>query len=218
MNDLFIRLLPPVIGSAIGAVISFLIKEWLERHQQENYQVESRRALSALALGIVIGGIVGYAVGQFIPFPSPICQPETPVGATMVDQILVSVPAEKYWSSTGVNVKKGDWLHFTAEGEWWNGISQTDADGDKGWPFGIGRPSCGQCPVVGGNLGELVGKMEGGLLFRIGRCRTEIIQRDGTLLLAMNENTGKCKSGGEGSCYDDNKGTLNVKITIWRIK
>ncbi len=71
--------------------------------------------------------------------------------------------------------------------------------------------------LVGGNLGELVGKVEGNFPFRVGRSAVKVVTRDGTLWLAMNDNTGSCEGGGVGSCYDDNHGFLEVKVTVWRV-
>lgn len=141
-----------------------------------------------------------------------------PNSAVIIKQTLVQVPAKEYWHDTGIEIQKGDWLEFIATGSWWSGISMTGPEGDGGVIFGLGRPTCGECPVPDGNLGELVGKVDDGLRFRIGRSAIHVIDRDGNLFLAMNENTGSCNDGPEGSCYEDNNGALNVTVTVRRIK
>lgn len=129
---------------------------------------------------------------------------------TVVTDVRVSVPANQYWYNTGIKVKKGDKLEITAEGTWWNGTDETGPDGYHG--------SCGQCPVVDGNLGELIGRIGNGMPFRIGSFAEIIVTEDGILWLAMNENTGSCEDGKEGSCYKDNNGLLQVEVVVWCIQ
>ena len=141
-----------------------------------------------------------------------------PDAASFVQRYPVSVEARTYWSPTGIKVKKGDWLVFSASGEWWSGISQTDPNGDGGI-FGLLRPACGECPVPEGNLGELVGRIEGSPPFRVGAERTLIAPQEGELRMAMNENTGLClPRKEEGSCYDDNRGNISVRVELYRVQ
>lgn len=134
------------------------------------------------------------------------------VRALAIEEHSFSVPANEYWYDTDLQVRRGDQLDFVAKGRWWNGISQTGPEGDSGLIWNIGRPGCGQCPVVDGNLGELVAKINGTPAFRIGLSTTVHVSSDGKLMLAMNENTGPCKAGQQGSCYEDNQGALEVKV------
>jgi hypothetical protein len=229
-----ITALGAIIAAAIQALVD-LRKERLKREAEKEKEtrrksptrrekiramsrVNWRNAIIAAIVGAVIGGGSTYLVVTRYSASSTGCEIEIPEGATKVEQIRIGVSADQYWYDTGIRVEQGDWLELTAEGKWWSGISETGPDGDKGGLFGIGRPSCGSCPVVGGNLGELVGKVEGDFPFRIGRCQTEEMQTDGAFLLAMNENTGPCKDNREGSCYDDNNGSLQVTIIVWRIQ
>jgi hypothetical protein len=139
-----------------------------------------------------------------------------PEGAKIFDRVIVTkmgariitVPADRYWYNTGIKVKQGDRLEFKAEGTWWNGICTTNPDGNS-------NESCDQCPIPDGNFGELIGKVgDDGMPFRIGDYAIIVAIKDGTLWLAMNENTGPCKDGGEGSCYEDNSGSLQVTIKM----
>jgi hypothetical protein len=141
-------------------------------------------------------------------------KPTIPSSAVIVQQETVNVSATEYWHDTGITVQKGGWLELTATGSWWSGISTTGPDGAGG----LFRPACGRCPVTDGNLGELVGKIGGSPPFRIGSSTIRAVSQDGNLLLAMNENTGPCKDGRDGSCYEDNNGVLEVIVTVRRIK
>ena len=143
----------------------------------------------------------------------PIVEPLIPSAAVIVEQSIVRVPANQYWHDTGIKVQKRDWLEFKASGSWWSGISMTGPEGQSSFS----RNSCGACPIPDGNLGELVGKV-GPDLFKVGKSSTQVVTQDSNLYLTMNENTGPCKDGRAGSCYEDNNGSLEVKITVWRIK
>ena len=143
--------------------------------------------------------------------------PPIPPFATMVGQYPVDVLANKYWRDTGINVKHGDWLEFTAEGKWWSGISRTGPQGDGGI-LGLSRPGSGQCPVPEGNLGELIGKVRGQTPFRVGRVAVRNVTKSGNLLLAMNDNASPGPNNKKGSFYDDNSGSLQVRVTVWRIQ
>lgn len=186
-----------------------------------------KRSLGLIVVGMTIGAIIvlilkpdAVQVGPFQFDVSPAKGTTAcPTSAVIVSESLVDVWAFKYpWNDTDIEVQKGDCLEFTATRTWWSGISLTGPDGDDGIIFGLGRPDCGQCPVTDGNLGELVGKVGDGVPFRIGSSTTLDVDRDGYIMLAMNENTGKCDFVRNGSCYDDNKDALKVKVTVRRIK
>ncbi len=200
----------------------------------EDWKMDNlKSALTLIGVGATIGAVIVviliYAVGATpsgiqigpIQFNLPPSRSTTalPPSAVIVDESVVDVLATKYWGDTGIKVQRGDWIEFSASGSWWSGISKTGPDGDGGIPpFGWARPSCGQCPVPDGNLGELVGKVDDGVPFRIGRLALLSIDRSGNIILAMNETTGPCKDGRPGSCYDDNTGALKVKVTVRRIR
>jgi len=167
-------------------------------------------------IGVAILGAIITLFSKSWTSPPPISP--LPPSAVIVEESIVHVPANKYWYDTGVKVQKADWLVFVASGSWYSGISTTGPDGDGGRLFGMWRPACGECPVTDGNLGELIGKILDGPPFRIRRSATQAVNQNGNLMLAMNENTGPCKAGRAGSCYEDNKGELEVKVTVRRIK
>jgi len=193
------------IGGAILAVVFFILPDFRER-LQERLGKNKASLLIALLLMVVVVMVIVIVIPNKIP-------PE----AFIDQQLRVGVPADQYWYDTGITVERGDWLQLRAKGKWWNGISRTGPKGDGGI-IGIGRPPCDECPVVDGNLGELVGKVDDEFPFRIGSSIIEVATKDGNLFLAMNDSTGSCDGGGAGSCYNDNKGFLQVTVTVWRIQ
>jgi hypothetical protein len=175
-------------------------------------------AILAIVVTIILSGVIPRVSSSFEVHPcsnggTP--RPALPSSAAFVEEKDIQVPANKLWFDTNIQVQKRDFVEFTATGYWYSGISTTDPDGD----CGLGLSACGECPVVGGNLGELVGKVGDGTPFRIGSSSLQVIDQAGNLLLAMNDNTGTCNIHGRiRSCYDDNTGTLEVIVTIRRIK
>lgn len=168
----------------------------------------------SLIIGLIAGviEIVNHINRQSTPL-----KPAIPTSATIIRQYSIQVSSNKYLDNTEIQVKKGDWLEFSAIGSWWSGISQTGPEGDGGGIFGIGRPPTGQTLIPDANNGELVGLVNGGTPFRVGSSAIQIADRDGNLILVMNESLGSCEGGGVGSCYDDNNGSLAVKVTVWRL-
>ena len=158
----------------------------------------------------VVGGIILFFIINGCERSDQTC----PESAAIVDRIFVTVDAKVYWNDTGIQLQKGDCLEFTATGNWWNGISTTEPDGDGG----VGSPECLGCPITDANLGELIGRIGNSAPFRIGGTAIHTINQEGVLLLAMNENMGYCVDEREGSCYDDNNGIVDVKITVYRIE
>jgi hypothetical protein len=154
--------------------------------------------------------VTGKADKEFAPATPPLG-----VRGRAILEVRVQVRAQDLWRLTDVHVNKGDWVDFVARGSWWSGISSTGPDGDNGL-FGLMRPSCSACPVSDGNLGQLVGKVGSYPPFGIGARKTEFVRAGGIISLAMNDNLGPCAPGNPGSCYSDNEGTMEVKITVWR--
>lgn len=135
---------------------------------------------------------------------------------TAIREERVAIAGDDFWRSTNIEVMTGDVVDFQAEGSWWSGISRTGPAGDKGLLGRFGKPSCSACPVVSGNLGELVGRIASEPPFAIGERTTHYVREPGTIELAMNENLGPCRPGVTGSCYEDNTGIVEVKIAVWR--
>lgn len=168
----------------------------------------------------ILGCIAAYVA--LVPVIRDLVKPPPPSSqiselAVLVNESSVRVPANQYWYDTHLQVLKGDWLAFAAGGSWWNGLSMTGPEGDGGF-LGWSRPECGECPIAEGNLGHLIGKVDAGPPFSIGRSSVRLLNTSGSLFLAMNENKGRCKDNREGSCYDDNNGALEVKVTTRRVK
>jgi hypothetical protein len=179
----------------------------------------SRRdgGLDALVAVVIASAILLLLVSFVIRDPDLKRNPSKPDKAVIVEQSQVSVPANCYWLNTDVKVEKGDYLELKAKGKWYSGISTTGPKGDRGIKALLGLRGCGQCPVVFGNLGELVGRVGNDFPFRIGNSAVVVATKDADLWLAMNDSTGSCGSGPPGSCYDDNHGWLQVTVTVWRI-
>jgi len=127
----------------------------------------------------------------------------------------VTVSATELWHRTNINVTSGEIVNFEAEGSWWNGISRTGPEGDNGLWGHFAKPSCNACPVPNGNLGQLVAKIGSSPPLAVGHRATHYVQQEGEIALAMNENLGACRAGIPGSCYQDNTGQLEVRITVW---
>jgi hypothetical protein len=121
--------------------------------------------------------------------------------------MIVNIPANVYWYDTGINVSKGDRLELTATGQWNSGLGLSSPDGlDE---------SCGECPIVGEIIGNLVGKIGEGTPFPVGSSTVIVATQDGKLFLTMNENLGGCFDSRPLSCFEDNTGFLEVTVTVW---
>jgi len=119
-------------------------------------------------------------------------------------QILssIEVPANSPTGiSTGLTVKQGDILTFSASGKWcWGGT--TDCSSPDGT---LGRPSGPEecCAVFENDLfGKLIGRV-GNWTFPIGSQSTVTMEQDGELFLLMNDRIGT---------YDDNSSSIIVNI------
>jgi hypothetical protein len=182
------------------------------------YLLLRRDGGDSIAIVTTIVGAVLVLIASFIVRdPDLRLTPSIPAETTLARQAVISVPANQYWFKTGIEVAKGDYVELEAKGQWYSGISITGPKGDRGILALLGRRQCGMCPVVNGNLGELVGKIGDDFPFRIGNSAIIVVTKDDNLWLAMNENTGYCTDMRVGSCYDDNNGLLQVRVTVWRI-
>jgi hypothetical protein len=153
----------------------------------------------AVLAGVVVAIIVGE--GRFAPVPIPPTPTEVQVNvATATAPLTVKVQAtEPIGTITGMKVKTGQIVAFSADGEWCWGFCST-ADGTPGRPSG--PEEC--CAVLQGELfGKLIGRV-GDWLFPIGSRATITMQKDSDLLLLMNDRIGT---------YGDNHGYLTVQIT-----
>lgn len=97
-------------------------------------------------------------------------------------------------------------ITLSASGFWNLGFGRIGPNGDP-------ARSCDGCPASGA-LGALIGRIGTGPAFLIGSGRTFIADRDGVLFLGSNDNAVGTCSGGPGSCYEDNQGSLRVTVTV----
>ncbi len=208
-----------LIGQSFGGLENAMKPSDLPEEAVKAWQ-NPRRWLVGL-VGVLILAVVTTVAQEklklFLGLGSPPRGSGVPPQAGLVLSKRVAVPGNRFWVGTGISVRKGDWLVFKAAGTWWSGISESGPQGDSGL-WGLFRPACGACPVPAGNLGELVGQVGGDHPFRVGADHTELVSQDGELELAMNENTGSCQPRRPGSCYDDNRGEMNVEILLHRVE
>jgi len=148
--------------------------------------------LSAVACLLVVGCVV-------VPYDT------TPIRQTEITHVdgkdQIAVDARAGWVRTGVNVRAGEKIHFSATGIWGEspGVNRT-ADGGQAGIFGTGywgveRPD-GYAP-----WGALLGRV-GGSIFLIGSDNIVTIPQDGELMLGIND--------GQGQFLDDNHGFVTV--------
>ena len=132
---------------------------------------------------------------------------------------LVTIPSKpddwhsEIFTPTNIEVKKGDILSFTASGTWNLGLGPVGSDGKDDWcECTISEPS-GE--GFRGPVGALIGRIGNqGSPFLIGAQNIVTADADGILYLGSNENMGPCNNVDRGSCYEDNRGTMNVCIEI----
>jgi hypothetical protein len=113
-------------------------------------------------------------------------------------KILAIIP----WTNTHIQVKSGNNLRITAYG-----TAYTDNRvGGIGWgPDGNGGSCPADCLMPGAPYVSLVGKIDKGDPFLIGKSRSITITEDGVLFLAVNDNS---------IYYFDNHGYFIVDIYI----
>lgn len=132
---------------------------------------------------------------------------------------LTTIPAKpedwrtEIFTPSNIEVKKGDTLSLTASGTWNLGLGPMGPDGKEDWcECTISEPSG---DGFRGPLGAVIGRIGiQGTPFLIGSQHKVIADGDGILYLSSNENMGPCNNVDRGSCYEDNKGTMEVCIEI----
>jgi hypothetical protein len=113
----------------------------------------------------------------------------------------VTVPASSSWTHTGATLVAGNRLTISASGTW-NG----DAGFGECGPDGVGQP-CGifgnnTCPMQGGTIHSLIGRIAFGTPFQVGSGFTTTATVAGALDLGMNYTSGA------------NAGALTATITV----
>jgi hypothetical protein len=107
-----------------------------------------------------------------------------------------------------IQVRTGDRLAFEASGSWSIGLGQVGANGGPGF--------CAGCPVQTAP-GALIGRIGNGAHFFIGEDSVIRAPASGTLFLGSNDNAeGLCDGQNTGSCYNDNTGSLSIRLTVRR--
>ena len=110
----------------------------------------------------------------------------------------VQVPARSEWADTGISVRKGDLLTFSATGE----IMWGDKSSQIASPDGAALAKRDKYPVPAMPVGGLIGKVGGSHPFPIGSNPNAIrMPADGHLLLGVNDNH-----------RGDNSGTFYVVV------
>lgn len=115
----------------------------------------------------------------------------------------LSVPADRDWIDTGLDLLQGDTLRITASGSIFYTSSETSNPdgGESTW-----RDLLRSLPVNDVGRGALIGKMgEGGAVraFFVGSSAEFVAERNGRLFLGVNDND-----------YNDNRGSFQVTVEI----
>jgi hypothetical protein len=136
----------------------------------------------------------------FTPSATP-TRTETPAP---IGVYQMEIPANIVWYNTKIPMLTGQFMEITAGGKSnISGLPNHDdwgPDGDQG--------NCPlDCLLPGAGYGTLIGKITGGLPFKVGSRLTMPIPADGFLLLAINDNE---------PYYFDNSGFYSVTVRIWK--
>ncbi len=173
-----------IVASAIGAI--------------GNYSAEKLRQeteLTRIALGSVTTQSGTTQISTATQAPTSVILPTNIISSSIV------LANNATGTSTGLHVKQGDVLTFSASGRWcWGGTTDCSSpDGTLGRPSGI--EEC--CAVIQDEFfGKLIGRI-GDWVFPIGSQATVTIKQEGDLFLLMNDRIG---------AHTDNTGSIKVEI------
>ena len=98
----------------------------------------------------------------------------------------VAVPVDQEWTDTGVQCQQGDSVHIVASGTAYHASGEDSAVD----PNGLTDPSFHKYNVEGlpdDNTASLIGSLDGEQPFFVGTDQTRTCDRDGQLLLGMND-------------------------------
>ncbi|HEV3214248.1 MAG TPA: hypothetical protein VGZ27_00915 [Vicinamibacterales bacterium] len=103
-----------------------------------------------------------------------------------------TIPANKLWSNSGIDVRRGQVIHFRASGN----VALSKNPGDNGTPAGAndGRMA-GNSPLPGVTGGLLIGRVNNGQPFAIGAQADITMLSDGRLYLGINDDYPADNSG-----------------------
>jgi small nuclear ribonucleoprotein (snRNP)-like protein len=112
----------------------------------------------------------------------------------------ITIPANKLWSNSGTDVRRGQVIHFRASGN----IALSKNPGDNGTPAGANdRRMAGNSPLPGVTGGMLIGRVNNGQPFAIGAQADITMLGDGRLYLGINDDY-----------PGDNSGNFVVQMSI----
>jgi hypothetical protein len=133
--------------------------------------------------------------------------------ATATDSENVDVSANYGWQDTGVSLESGQTVRISADGRW--------TVDHRNWRYWSGpngknlslRPFCKEVKWL--PYGMLIGRIgEDGPAFKVGSWRVKTAHRSGNLYLSIND--AEYSEEVDGSCLDDNEGSVNATIrTYW---
>jgi len=127
--------------------------------------------------------------GNYDPRYDPYAQSGVPAYGT---SRTVTVPTNQAWTNSGVDVRRGDVIHFRASGN----VALSQNPGDFGTPAGAndGRMA-GNSPLRGVTGGLLIGRVGNGQPFAIGAESDITIPANGRLYLGVNDDDVRDNSG-----------------------
>jgi hypothetical protein len=122
-----------------------------------------------------------------------------PVWGNSVDR-TITVPSNQQWTNSGVDVRRGQVIHFRASGN----IALSKNPGDNATPAGAndGRMA-GNSPLPGVVGGLLIGRVNNGQPFAIGAQADVTMQANGRLYFGINDDY-----------VPDNSGNFVVQMSI----
>jgi hypothetical protein len=134
--------------------------------------------------------------------------PDLPTISPTPAEFNITVPADKVWVDTGIDLKAGQTLNISASGrintkggEASSDILSPDGETDIAPCYTIDT----DCLMPGVFWGTLIGRIGSGAPFKVGSQLEIPISGSGRLFLAVNDNTGY---------FTDNSGAFNAIISI----
>ena len=129
------------------------------------------------------GEVARIYLGSY-PFDAAVSgEPSEGVAAATVPSGAVRVPASAAWVSTGLNVRKGDWVTFNTSGE----VQLSDNTNDRARSAGSSRVAR-LAPLPNVNAGALIGRVGmNGPPFGIGDQASVPMPANGVLYLSVND-------------------------------
>jgi hypothetical protein len=96
----------------------------------------------------------------------------------------ITIPGSRTWTNTGVDVRRGDVIHFRASGNMTLSTNQSDVATPAGSTSGR---MAGNSPLPGVTGGMLIGRVGNGLPFAVGAEADVTMPANGRLFLGVND-------------------------------